>query len=153
MSRFDPKKLHVSFEGVIADVLSLPRCYTLTHSDRTADLFLTIGEHFNEKQISGLYTRLMQDEVLAEWKMENILPVFHIYCHIWGGFVFGTASLREKIFRRELPLVIEAIRYGDRKIFAKNFLLDESEIFVHFKKPKSKDCKIESWRYFRNYKI
>ncbi len=153
MSRLDPKKLHVRIEGVSLDVLSLPRCYTLTHSDRTGDLFLTIGADFDHEQISGLYTRLMRDEVLAEWKMKKGLLVFHVYCHVCGGFVFGTASLRESIFRRELPLALEAIRYGDREIFAKDLRLDQTEIIVHFNKPQSEDCKIELWGYFGDYKL
>ena len=153
MSRLDPKKLHVRVEGVSLDVFSLPRCYTLTHSDRTGDLFLTIGVDFDREQISGLYTRLMRDEVLAEWKAENDLLFLHVYCHISGGLIFGSASLRESIFRRELPLVLEAIRYGDNELFANDLRLDRSEIIVHFNKPKSKDCKIESWGHLGNYRL
>ncbi len=153
MSRLDPKKLHVRVEGVSLDVFSLPRCYTLTHSDRTGDLFLTIGVDFDNEQISGLYTRLMRDEVLAEWKAEKGLLFLHVYCHVCGGFILGTASLRESIFRRELPLVLEAIRYGDRELIAKNLRLDRAEIIVHFKKPKSEDCKIEPWGYLSDYRL
>jgi hypothetical protein len=47
------------------------RCYTLTHSDTTGELFLTIGPDFDRAQISGLYTRLMRDEVLAEWREDE----------------------------------------------------------------------------------
>jgi hypothetical protein len=153
MSRLDLERLHVRVEGVSLDVFSLPRCYTLTHSDRTGDLYLTIGADFDDKQISGLYTRLMRDEVLAEWKTEKGLLSLHVYCHLCGGFVFGTASLGESIFRRELPLVLEAIRYGDRELFAKDLRLDQAEIIVHFNKPKSEDSKIESWGYFDNYRL
>jgi integrase len=42
--RLRPEKLHVSLaEGSIADGPVTPRSYTLTHSDTTGDLFLTIG--------------------------------------------------------------------------------------------------------------
>ena len=42
--RLRPEKLHVGpAEGSIADGPVTPRCYTLTHSDTTGDLFLTIG--------------------------------------------------------------------------------------------------------------
>lgn len=40
----------------------MPRAYTLTHSDRTGDLFLSIGPKHDEAQVAGLYTRLMRDE-------------------------------------------------------------------------------------------
>lgn len=151
MGRLDPKKLHVHIASVWSDVLSSPRCYTLTHSDRTGDLYLTIGSGFNREQISGLYTRLMRDEVIAEWKKDQGLFILHVYCHVTGGFVFGTSSLRDSIFRRELPLVLEAIRYGDGRIFANKPGLDKAEVFVHFQKPKAKDCKVELWGHIGDY--
>lgn len=43
----------------------------------------------------------------------------HIYCHISGGLMFGSAEMREAVFRREMPLVLEAIRHGDSKFFEK----------------------------------
>ena len=153
LSHLDPKKLHVRVDGVMLDVLALPRCYTLTHSDRTGDLYLTIGSNFDQEQISGWYTRLMRDEVLAEWKMEQDRFYLHVYCHVCGGFVFGNASFREWIFRREMPLIMEAIRYGDGELFAKDSRLDQAEILVHFRRPKAEDCKIEQWGYLGNYDI
>ena len=125
------------------DVLALPRRYTLTHSDKTGDLYLTIGSNFDHEQISGWYTRLMRDEVLAEWKMEQDRFYLHVYCHVCGGFVFGNASFREWIFRREMPLVLEAIRYGDGELFAKDSRLDQAEILVHFQRPKTEDSKTQ----------
>ena len=147
----DPEKLHVRFDGVLSDVIALPRCYTLTHSDRTGDLYLTIGSDFNHKQISGLYTRLMRDEVLAEWRMEQDLFFLHVCCHVCGGFVFGTASMRESIFRHELPLVLEAFAYGDREMVDKTPRLRDAKVFVHFGKTKPSECKIESWRHAGDY--
>ncbi len=153
MSRLDPKKLHVHFDSVSHDILSLPRRYTLTHSDKTGDLFLKVSSDFDDKQISGLYTRLMRDEVLAEWKTEQDRFSLHVYCHVCGGLVFGTASLRESIFRRELPLALEAIIHGDRELFLKDPRLDRAEILVHFHKPKSQDCKVEPWGNATDYKL
>jgi hypothetical protein len=139
----NPKKLHVRFDSVTPDALVLPRRYTLTHSDRTGDLYLTIGSDFDREQISGCYTRLMRDEVLAELKKEQDRFFLHVYCHVCGGFVFGNASFREWIFRREMPLVLEAIRYGDRELFAKDPTLDQAEILVHFQRPKAEDSKTQ----------
>jgi len=53
LSRLDTKKLHVCIDGVMRGVFAIPRRYTLTHSDRTRDLYLTIGTNFNNKQISA----------------------------------------------------------------------------------------------------
>jgi hypothetical protein len=95
----------------------------------------------------------MRDEVLAEWKLEKDSFYLHVYCHVCGGFVFGNASLREWIFRREMPRVLQAIRYGDRELFAENPELDQAEILVHLQKPKAENCKIEQMGYLGNYDL
>ena len=47
MERLDPEKLYVVFRpGVTMTEPVLGRKYTLTHSDITAELFLTIGLQF-----------------------------------------------------------------------------------------------------------
>ena len=79
-------RLHVTFEADIEkSILSLPRRYTLTHSDVTGDLFLTIAKDYDRDQINGWYTRLMHDEVLAEWLQEGGEYSLHLYCHVSGG--------------------------------------------------------------------
>jgi magnesium dechelatase len=97
----------------------------LTHPNITAELFLTIGPDCNESQICGWYTRLIRD-LLAEWEGTDEEPVLHVYCHVSGGFVFGSAPLRYKIFQDELPLVLEALRYGDSSFFAPHPQLDNA---------------------------
>lgn len=153
MSRLNPEKLTVYFKGVKPDLFMLPRRYTLTHSDRTGDLYLTISSDFNREQISGWYTRLMRDEVLAEWKKSLDTYCLNVYCHVGGGFVFGSASLRESIFRREMPLVLEAIRYGDSSLIDSNSRLDQAEVFVYFKKSKTEKCEPEQWGPLANYEL
>lgn len=45
MSHLNPNKLHVDFMGsVTQEGPVVPRAYTLTHSDSTGDLFLTIAQ-------------------------------------------------------------------------------------------------------------
>ena len=109
-----------------------PRRYTLTHSDRTGEIFLTVGRDFDTRQMSGFYTRLMRDEVLGEWTIEEGMPALHIYCHVSGGLVLGRSTWRLAIFRREMPLVLEAIRYGDQGLFEERPELDRCPITVHF---------------------
>lgn len=81
--------------------------------------------------MSGWYTRLMRDEVLAEWKDDDTGAALHVYCHISGGLALGPSSWRFTIFRRELPLVLEALRYGDAGIFESHEELDTVPIWVH----------------------
>lgn len=154
MTRLNPEKLHVNYlPGIKAEVLVIPRRYTLTHSDTTGDLFLTIGSDYDSKQISRLYTRLMRDEVLAEWRDDQEGLSLHVYCHVSGGFVFGRTSWRQAIFRREMPLVLEAIRHGDRHLFASNSQLDNAPIWVHFQASKTSNSKIEEWGVPADYRI
>ena len=153
MSRLRPEKLHVRLtEDSIANGPVTPRCYTLTHSDTTGDLSLTIGPGFDRAQISGWYTRLMRDEVLAEWR-EDDGPSLHVHCHVSGGLVFGTAGWRYAIFQRELPLVLKAFRYGDRALFATHPELDGVPIWIHFSSRQRRYRRVEEWGTPRDYRL
>ena len=114
MKRLNPDKLYVEFRtGVTMTEPVIGRKYTLTHSDITADLFLTIGLQFAYDKVNA-----MRDEVLAEWRMNHGSPFLYVYVYVDGKFGPVVSAVRDKIFRRELPLALEAIRYGDRKFFA-----------------------------------
>ena len=153
MKHLNPENLHTNFLlGTTAEGPLIPRRYTLTHSDRTGELFLCIGLEYNTRQISGWYTRLMRDEVLAEWKQGKEGYSLHVYLHISGGLVFGRAGWRETIFRNELPLVLESIRYGDRGLFITYPALEKASIYVHFQSSDSRPSKTEQWGVLSNYK-
>ena len=152
MGRLNPDKLHISYlSGTIPENCVLPRRYTLTHSDSTGELFLSIGSEFNTKQISGLYTRLMRDEVLAEFVGKGEQPEFRVYCHVSGGLIVGSARWRYNIFCSELPLVIEAVRYGDRALFEHNKKLDLVPVNIHFKSTGNRFNNIERWGTMSDY--
>lgn len=154
MSRLRPEALHVRFaRGVAPDGPLMPRRYTLTHSDTTGDLFLTVGLDYDRGQISGWYTRLMRDEVLAEWREDDDGPSLHVFCHVSGGLAFGTAGWRYAIFRRELPLVLEAFRYGDRALFAAHPELDGAFVRIHFQARQRRYRRVERWGTLADYRI
>lgn len=154
MSRLRPEKLHVTFkpptgpEGPI-----VPRVYTLTHSDLTGELFLTIGPVCNREQISGLYVRIMRDEVLAEWKQQERGPVLHVHCHVSGGLALGPPRMRLTIFRRELPLVLEALRHGDRVLFEARPALDQAPVKVHFHAAQRRYDQVEPWGVLADHHV
>jgi hypothetical protein len=153
MSRLRPDKLHVRFAaGVTPDEPIIPRRYTLTHSDATGDLYLTIGPDYDRQQISGWYTRLMRDEVLAEWRQEKDGPSLHVHCHVSGGLALGLARWRYVIFRKELPLVLEAFRFGDRQLFEADPTLDGASIWVHFHAAQPRYNRIEPWGVPADYR-
>ena len=129
------------------------RCYTFTHSDFSGDLFLSVGLDFDMEAISGFYTRLMRDEVLAEWLRQEENFSLHVYCHVSGGIILGTAGWRYSIFKRELPLVLRCICNGDKKLFDQYPNLKNSNIFVHFKTKNKKYNKVERWGTPKDYLI
>ncbi len=146
MNRLRPSQLHVRHApDTAADGPVVPRCYTLTHSDRTGELFLTIGAAYDRAQVSGWYTRLMRDEVLAEWAGGEDGPALHVHCHVSGGLVVGSARWRDAIFRHELPLVLEALRYGDRALYAAHPALDRAAVLVHFHSHRPAYDRVEGW--------
>ena len=154
MTRLIPEKLHVKYlRGAAADAPIAPRFYTLTHSDSTGDLFLSIGSCYDKKQISGLYTRLMRDEVLAELKKDSEGFSLNVHCHVSGGFVFGRAKWRYNIFCSELSLALEAIRLGDNVFFDHDPKLDNTPVLVHFESTDRRFHKTEKWGSLRDYKV
>lgn len=145
-------RLHVTCGADIESIpLSLPRCYTLTHSDVTGELFLTIAREYNRKQVNGWYTRLMRDEVLAEWKRENGEYSLHLYCHVSGGIVFGTAEMRYGIFRQHMPLVLQALLEGDKQLYENKGELRNAKIYVHYAARQKRFQITEEWGRIREY--
>jgi hypothetical protein len=154
MSRLKPSKLHVRFiAGTTPEGPVVPRRYTLTHSDSTGELFLTIGVDYDREQISGWYTRTMRDEVLAEWVEEEGGPALHVHCHVSGGLVFGWAGMRDAIFRQELPLVLESFRYGDAGLFTAHPDLDQAPIQIHFHSHRARYDQVEEWGSPGEYRV
>ena len=128
MKKLNPDKLHVEFRnGVTRTRPIMGRRYTLTHSDITADLFLNIGLDFAYDKINDT-----RDEVLAEWRVNQGLPFLHVYIYIDGQFDPAVSAMRNEIFRRELPLALEAIRYGDREFFAAHSELGNAPVWIRF---------------------
>jgi len=145
-------RLHTTFSAdVDKDALSLPRRYTLTHSDVTGELFLTIARDYNQKQIGGWYTRIMRDEVLAEWLDENGENSLHLFCHVSGGIVFGTAGMRYSIFRHHMPLVLQAFHEGDSVLFDQIPELRASQVKVHFSAWQKRFRKTKIWGSIGDY--
>jgi len=152
LTHLNPNKLQVTIiPPTTSETPIVPRHYTLTHSDLTGDLFLTIAQEFNKKQLKGWQTRLMRDEVLAEWLKSDQEYSLHVYCQISGGI--GSLKFRDRIFRQELPLVLESFRYGDQGLFQKNPFLDRSPIRVHFLSKNKKYNKIEVWGLPEDYQM
>ncbi|MGE5474450.1 MAG: staygreen family protein [Ignavibacteriales bacterium] len=148
MKYLNPEKLFVSFRPEATPTGPIfPRRYTLTHSDITGDLFLVIGSQYAYDKLNA-----MRDEVLGEWKTENGKDRLEINLLVDGKFGTETAYLRNQIFRRELPLAIEAIRYGDREFFDVHQSLDYAPIYVKFNSSIPELNRTEYWGTLSQYK-
>jgi hypothetical protein len=148
LDRLNPEKLFVEFrQGVTPTEPIIPRRYTLTHSDLTAELFLTIGQEYAVDKITA-----MRDEVLAEWKKQNNQYVFPVHLDVDGQSTLDRAAIRNAVFRRELSLALEAIRYGDRRFFVAHPNLDQVPIFIYFHSAIPQFNVVENWDTFADYK-
>lgn len=128
LKKLNTEKLFVKFKNGVTSIKPIiPRRYTLTHSDNTAELFLVIGLMYAYENITS-----ERDEVLAEWRFINNQYVLNAFCHVGGEKNKNIAALRYKIFVRELPLALEAICYGDRKLLQVHPMLKNSPIIVCF---------------------
>lgn len=143
LGKFNPEKLFVQYRhGITSMKPVIPRRYTLTHSDDTGNLFLTIG---NEYAWDKVNTK-MRDEVLGEWIFIGECLYFYVYIYIdQGEYNQNPSTKRNEIFRRELPLALTAIRYGDRLLFNKYPNLDNANIIVNFISTYSQFSRQENW--------
>ncbi|MBM7664685.1 hypothetical protein JOC25_001144 [Solibacillus kalamii] len=130
MNKFNPERLSVEYrDGVTATDPVISRHHTLTHSDDTGELFLTIGTQFAWDKVNID----MRDEVIGEWKTNGHCIYYNAYVMVnKEGQDFNTAMRRYEVFRRELPLALTAIRYGDRFLFDVYPALDNGLIIVNF---------------------
>lgn len=149
MRRLNPEKLSVEFrKRVTTTEPIIPRRYTLTHSDITAEFFLIIGLTYAYDK-----TTAMRDEVVGEWIKIGDQYFFYLYLYVDGQFNPGVTAIRNHISRRELPLALEAIRYGDKKFFNAHSELNDAPIIVHFMSIKPQFNRIENWGTFSHYYI
>lgn len=130
MNKFNPERLSVEYrDGVTATDPVISRHHTLTHSDDTGELFLTIGTQFAWDKLNND----MRDEVIGEWKTNGHCIYYNAYVMVnKEGQDFNTAMRRYEVFERELPLALTAIRYGDRFLFNVYPALDNGLIIVNF---------------------
>ncbi len=79
--------------------------------------------------------------------------LYYVYLYVDGQYSPTEAAMRNYIFRRELPIALEAIRYGDREFFSMYTELDYSPIIVYFMSTNTEFNRIENWGTFSDYDI
>ena len=141
MSSFDPNKLNVEFkDGITETDPILQRRYTLTHDDSSGELYLTIGQKYDYEKLNS-----NRDEVLAEWVYFDCKFYLYVYLYVDGQFGPITVSIRNMIFRKELPLALTAIMYSDKEFLKENESLCSSNIIVYFNSSVYYYNKVEDW--------
>lgn len=147
---FDPKMLNLEFRNGIKDENPIDgRKYTLVHSDETGELFLTTALTYAYDKVN-LMTR---DEVFGDWKRIDDRFILKVYVYVDGIGGREEAAKRNTIFRKELPLALSAIRYGDRKFLEDHNELLNSSIIVRFISAYDEFNKIENYGTIDDYSV
>lgn len=148
MFKFQPEKLNVNYKDKIGISSPLiPRKYTLTHSDESGELFLSIGSKYDLDQID--YNN--RDEVLGSWEKDGEYYLL-ITVEVDNGDELSNTIKRDKIFRQELPLALVAIIYGDNLLLENNKGLYEAPIRVKFNSKINEYNVLEEWGIVKDYK-
>lgn len=149
-TRFEASKLKVIFTGEEMErkpLSTIPRAYTLTHCDFTANLTLAVSDSITNDMLREWQTTLQRDDVVAEWKKVKEEMSLHVHCYVSGANPFQelAAEFRYHIFCKELPLVLKAVVYGDSALFSEYPALLEAAVWVHFHSKSKKYNRVECW--------
>lgn len=128
MKELNPQKVFVQYRDIMKPYEPvMSRLYTITHSDITAELFVFVAQNYAEDQITR-----MRDEVRVAWELnkEGIALIGSVI--VDGNGVIGNAYIRNKIFYKEMPTALQALRQADRFLFEKEPNLDNTPVFIHF---------------------
>jgi hypothetical protein len=127
----------VKIQDTMGESEALPRRYTLTLDDRTAELFLTIGAEYDQEVVNRPSTRMKRNEVRAELTGTSG-PRMTLTCLVSGEDLSGRAAdleRRRRIFEKQMPFALAVIRYGDRFFFERHPEWDQARVCVEFRSP------------------
>lgn len=148
MKKINPKKVFTEFRDGVNKIEPIEgRKYTVTHSDKTGDLFVTIGLKYAEDKIDKL-----RDELLLTWTYsdERLKLIGQV---LIDNEVIKNSRIRNIIFKKEMPLALQAIRYADRELFQLNKSLDDIPIEIQFISQSEKYNKIIEFGTMKEYEV
>jgi hypothetical protein len=130
MSDFNPEKLTVTYLPPASIFNPIDnRKYTLTHSDTTGQLYLSIGSQYDAANLNAK----MRDEVLGEWRRE--LGQYTLFGKVYvsgGEFDEKLSQIRFMIFKKELPLALYAFVNGDKGFYTYYPWLLDAPVYIYF---------------------
>jgi len=124
-----PRQVYIEFREPATPLMPLvDRKYTMTHSDETGDLFVTVGTTFAEDKVGEI-----RDEVRLEWTTMKDSPILYGEVLIDGeGISTNSSEVRNNIFKREMPLALQAIYQADKQLFNAQPELKNTPILIRF---------------------
>lgn len=146
MSHFNKDTVWINYQ--IEELGSLnPRRYTLTHSDESGEIYLVIDSDYHYEKLTDI-----RDELLAELKTDNGFDYyFCVYLRVDGVDGIKSAPKRNEIFKRELPLALSSIKYGDPYLFTAYPQLIQTPIYVYFQSEDPNFNRVEYYGTFMDY--
>lgn len=117
------------------------RKYTITHSDNTGDLFVTIGREYAYDKVN----QVIRDEVLISWHEENGHNYLFGSVFVDGDELERNAEMRYEIFNQEMPKANKAMIEADIHLFEQFPELMNADILINFD---SEDRKLSKVGYF-----
>lgn len=148
MKPFEPSRLHVEYRDHVSKTSPVwSRKYTMTHSDDTAELYVTIGQNYAKDKIGPL-----RDEVLLRFgRHEDQLKLLgSVLIDVEG--TTSNAEKRNEIFLREMPTALQAIRYADASLYEQHPQLDEIPILIWFQSNNEKYNKLYDFGTMKDYR-
>lgn len=147
MKVLKPQKVFVQYRDAMTPYNPIiGRKYTVTHSDKTAELFVFISNNFAEDQITN-----MRDEVRIAWQQNKNKLILMGSVMVDGIGVVGEPEIRNKIFYNEMPTALQALRQADRFLFQENPTLDSTPILIHFISSNNSYDKVYSFGVIGDY--
>lgn len=146
MSHFNKDMVWINYQ--IEELGSLnPRRYTLTHSDESGEIYVVIDSDYHYEKLTDI-----RDELLAELKTDNGFDYyFCVYLRVDGVDGIKSAPKRNEIFKRELPLALSSIKYGDPYLFTAYPQLIQTPIYVYFQSEDPNFNRVEYYGTFMDY--
>ncbi|WP_054738880.1 staygreen family protein [Cellulosilyticum ruminicola] len=122
------------------------RTYTMTHSDETGDLFVTIGLIYADDM-----TYEIQDQVYLRFTPLADKWILLGEVLIDSEDFEGNKQVRYDIFKRKMPLALQAIYTADKAFFDAYPELKDAPILIRFKSTDSKYDKLYDYGSIGNY--
>lgn len=145
--RFNTNKIETTFVTPIT--LDSPiegRKYTLTHSDDTGMMFLTIANKYDYDAIN----KDLRDEIIGTWKNYNSFYNLFFYAYV-GDLDYFDALNRYNIFKSHMTSALQSIFYGDRELLNKHTELLNVPIYVKFDSSIPTFNNYEFYGYVKDY--